>query len=438
MFMEHERFLFSSETFIRSINPAATPIAIYHKNLLKNYGDLLSDSSNYRYVILSLAFLVTFSVHLLMFSYGPLVSSITSEMALNFTQASFIFSISIIAITVIRIPWGICCDHIGFKKALGLGLFIMGIFGFLRSFSGTFIELLIYQLLLGIGVSAVIPAMPHMVSNWFPKEKIGRATGIYVAGFAFGNMIGLALTPYLLSFFGGWREVFRVYGIFEIVLTLVWWVFVKEYPSSSIITQNTKKNSPLPFKENFFTILKQKETWILTGLIFIAMGCFDSLSLWLPTILESKGFTLITAGIIASLLPLGFLVTSPVSGTLADRFSRKRLIMILGLLSGPAIFLIGLELSISIWVAPFLAGFFLMGVMTIAFMIPVDHPKLSPNVASAVAIISSLANLGSFILPVMVGYIRDLTGSFMLALLVFAILGEITFLLAVALTENTE
>lgn len=369
-----------------------------------------------------------------MFSYGPLVSSIISEMAINYTQASFIFSISIIAITVVRIPWGICCDRIGFKKSLGLGLLIMGIFGFLRSFSGSFGELLIYQLFLGVGVSVVIPALPKMVSIWFPKEKIGHATGIYIAGFALGNMAGLALTPILLSLLGGWRAVFRIYGIFEIVLMIVWWAFIKEHPSSPTMTQGTKTNSPLPFKE----ILKQKEMWILSGLIFIAMGCFDSLSLWLPTILESKGFTLISAGIIAALLPLGFLIASPVIGTLGDRFSRKRLILILGLFSGPAIFLIGLDLSISIWVAPCLAGFFLMGVMTIAFMIPVDNPKLSPNVASVVAIISSLANLGSFILPVMVGYTRDLTGSFVLALLVLAILGEITVLLALALKENAK
>ncbi|MFX1466045.1 MAG: nitrate/nitrite transporter [Promethearchaeota archaeon] len=398
----------------------------------------MSDSSGFRNVILSLAFLVTFSVHLLMFSYGPLVSSIISEMSLNFTQASLIFSASIIAITVIRIPWGICCDHIGFKKSLGIGLFIMGIFGFLRGFSGTFIELLIYQLFLGVGVSAVIPAMPHMVSNWFPKEKIGNATGIYVAGFAFGNMIGLALTPFLLSLFGGWREVFRAYGIFEIVLTIIWWVLVKEYPNSSIRSQKEEKNSSLPFKDNFITILKQKETWLLSGLIFICMGCFDSLSLWLPSILESEGFVLTTAGIIASLLALGFLITSPVSGTLADRFPRKRIMLILGVLSGPAIFLIGLDFSISILVAPFLAGFFLMGIMTVAFMIPVDHPKLSPYVASAAAIISSIGNLGSFILPVMVGYTRDLTGAFFVALLLLAIMGEITVLLAFALKESNE
>jgi nitrate/nitrite transporter NarK len=373
-----------------------------------------------------------------MFSYGPLVSSIISEMSLNFTQASLIFSISIIAITVIRIPWGICCDHIGFKKSLGIGLFIMSIFGFLRSFSGTFIELLIYQLFLGIGVSAVIPAMPHMVSNWFPKEKIGNATGIYVAGFAFGNMIGLALTPFLLSIFGGWREVFRAYGIFEIVLTIIWWALIKEYPNSSIRTQKEEKNSSIPFKDNFFMILKQKETWLLSGLVFICMGTFDSLSLWLPSILESKGFALITAGIIASLLALGFLITSPVSGTLADRFPRKKIMLILGLLCGPAIFIIGLDFSISVWVAPFLAGFFLMGIMTIAFMIPVDHPKLSPYVASAAAIISSLGNLGSFILPVMVGYTRDLTGSFFVALLLLAIIGEITVLLSFALKESNE
>lgn len=374
-----------------------------------------------------------------MFCYGPLISSIVNEMALNYTQASFIFSISILAITVVRIPWGVCCDRIGFKKALGIGLIIMGLFSFLRGYSQTFEELLLYQLALGIGFSVVMPSLPKMVSNWSSKERIGRATGIYVAGFAFGNMVGLGITPLLLSFFNGsWRAVFRVYGIFGIALCLLWWFIVQERPTVFVPNQIAQNHTPLPFKESFLIIIKEKDMWILTGLMFIAMGTFDSLSLWLPSILESQGFALITAGIIASLLPLGFLITSPVSGILADRFSRKRLMMILGLLSGPAIFFIGLDTSISIWVAPFFAGFFLMGVLAIALMIPVDHPKLSPYVASAVAIISALANLGSFLLPVIVGYTRDLTGSFVPALIILAILGELIILLTLAITESSE
>jgi CP family cyanate transporter-like MFS transporter len=407
-------------------------------DILKKYGVLLRDSYNYRHVILSLAFLVTFSVHLLMFSYGPLISSIVNEMALNYTQASFIFSISILAITVVRIPWGVCCDRIGFKKAIGLGLCFIGVFSFLRGYSRTFEELLLYQLVLGIGFSVVMPSLPKMVSNWFPKEKIGRATGIYVTGFAFGNMFGLGITPVLLSFLGGsWRAVFRIYGIFGIALCLLWWLVVQERPSVFVPNQIIAHQTSMSFKERILMIIKEKDMWILTGLIFIAMGTFDSLSLWLPSILESQGFALITAGIIASLLPLGFLVTSPISGALADRFSRKRIMMVLGLLSGPAIFFIGLDTSISIWVAPFFAGFFLMGVLTIALMIPVDHPQLSSYVASAVAIISALANLGSFLLPIVVGYTRDLTGSFLPALIILAIFGELIILLAFAITESS-
>jgi len=68
--------------------------------------------------MLSLGFLATFNMHLLLFSYSPLVPNIASELALTNAEVGFLFSISMLTLMIFRIPWGILFDRKGFKKTI--------------------------------------------------------------------------------------------------------------------------------------------------------------------------------------------------------------------------------------------------------------------------------------------------------------------------------
>lgn len=389
-------------------------------------------------LMLILAFLTSLTMHLLLFSYSQLKESVILEMQLTYAEAGFIFSMSILALILLRIPWGLAIDRLGFRVSLGLALTLLGIFGLLRGFAVNYETLLLFQLFLGVGFAAVMPCLPKLVSAWFPPEKAGFAIGVTISGYAIGDIIGLSATPYLLTWLGGWRSVFYVYGFWALILTSVWWILAKE-PDQNSGTQLPvrKANSSSSLTKNFTVLLRVKQVWLLTGLYLCAAAGYDTFLIWLPSMLEAEGVQSTTAGLITSMLPLGFLFASFAVGSLSDKVGlRKPFILALGLVSGPAIYAAGTLQGPAVWFFAFVIGLCTIGVLTIVLTIPVELPQTHVFVGSAVGLISSIGNLGSFFMPTVVGHMRDVTGSFLWSLLILAVLGELMLILGLPITET--
>jgi len=177
--------------------------------------------------------------------------------------------------------------------------------------------------------------------------------------------------------------------------------------------------------------------WLLTGLYLCAAACYDTLLIWLPSMLGAEGIQSVTAGLITSMLPLGFLFASFAVGSLSDRVGlRKPFILVLGLASGPAVYAAGTLTGPAVWFFVFVIGLSAIGVLTLVLTIPVELPQTAVLVGSAVGIISSIGNLGSFFMPTVVGQIRDVTESFLWSVLILAVLGELMLLLGLPITET--
>jgi cyanate permease len=391
------------------------------------------NTSRNQSVMLTLGFLATLNVHLLLFSYSPLVRSITDELVLTNTEAGFLFSVSILALMLFRIPWGILLDRKGLKPTMGLALVLMGIFGLIRGFAVDYVTLLAAQVLLGAALSGVIPAIPKLVSCWFPREKVGLATGICMAGFPIGDVIALAVTPILVAAGSGWRQIFQVYGVWALLFIFLWWKFAGEPPKSGV-EQNASSHS---VKRDFAKLLRMKDVWLLTGLYFCAGGCYDTMLLWLPNILQVEGLNSFTASLVASMLPLGFLFSAIAVSAFSDKVGlRKPFILLMGAVSGPVLYLAGTVPGSVAYVMAFLVGLCTVGVLTLVLAVPVEMPRLSPFLSSALGVISSVGNAGSFLLPTLVGQIRDVSGTFLLSMLVLAVVGEGMFALGLMLPET--
>ena len=392
---------------------------------------LVAQNGNGQNVMLALGFLATLNVHLLLFSYSPLVPNIMVELGISNAEAGFLFSVSILTLLLLRIPWGILFDRKGFKTTMTLALAVMGVFGVARGFAFDYTSLLLTQLCLGAGLSGVIPAIPRLVSCWFPREKIGVATGICLAGFPVGDFVALSLTPFLFSGLGGWRMVFQVYGLWCLLLVFFWWRLAHETKKEETISVRTS------LRRDFARLLKSRLVWVLTGLYFCAGGCYDTLLVWLPNVLYSRGFDVFSASLVASMLPAGFLFSAIVVGAFSDKVGlRKPFVLFMGAASGPVLFLTGTIVGLPVYVAAFLSGLCTVGVLTIILAIPVETPNLSNSLSSVLGIVASVGNLGSFLLPTLLGQLRDLSGTFLLSMLVLAIVGEAMLALGFLLPET--
>ena len=109
---------------------------------------------------------------------------------------------------------------------------------------------------------------------------------------------------------------------------------------------------------------------------------------------------------------------------------------VMGAASGPAVFLTGIATGIPMYVTVFLSGLFTVGVLTIVLAIPVETASLSRSLSSVLGIVASLGNLGSFLLPTVVGQLRDISGTFLLPLSLLAVGGEAMLALGFLLPET--
>jgi len=379
-------------------------------------------------IVLIQSFLTAFTLHLLLFSYSPVIPLIIREMGISYVEAGFIFSICILAVIVLRIPWGFLIDRIGFIATMKTAMMLIGVFSLIRGFSPSYHTLLVSQLLLGAGFAAILPCLAKIVNVMF-QEKAGFATGVYVAGFPTGELAGLGLTYYLIPNLG-WRKVFQMFGVWSLAVALLWWIVDMRVSVKQIYL----KNQPTP---SLKSLVKLKQLWILVGLCVCSMGCYDTILTWLPSILEIKEVPVIEASIATSIFPLGFLLSGPIIGTLSDNLGlRKPFIWILGATSIVFMLLIPYTIQTPLWISILIVGFTLSGILTLVLIIPTEHPELSELVGGAVGLISSIGNVGSFLFPIAVGFLIDTTGSAAPPLIFLAAISGIAVILSLTVRET--
>jgi len=360
--------------------------------------------------MLVLAFVVAFLVHILLFSIAPMASILREAMHLSHAQFGLVFSVTMISLILFRLPWGLLADRNGYVTVLRLALLLSTAGAFFRVLAQGYHTFLISQFLMGLGLAATMPCLSLIVREWAPSRP-GMGTGTYVAGFALGNAAALGLTPLLLRFFQ-YRQVLLFYAIGCAVVCFAWWVMAR---SRSAVVSTIRV-------ADFRAVLREKDMWILLLMLAAAMGCYDTLATWMPSVLEMKGFD----ASLAFLLPVGFVAAGPVAGFLADRISnRKRLVCLLGVVATASIILLIAAPLPLLLVCLVLAGFASEGVLVVSLMVPVSDPRLSPYAGTVVGLTSSGANVGPLLMPVLFGYLIDVTGTFVMSLVSVAILAAV-------------
>ncbi len=363
--------------------------------------------------VFGLAFAVAFSVHLLIFSVSPMVGVLMAEMDLSHAQFGMIFSAAMISLILFRLPWGILADRRGYVGVLRLALILSALAAGLRAVSHGYAGLLVSQFVLGVGLAALMPCLSLMVKAW-AAARPGLGTGIYFSGFAVGNATALGLTPLILEYIS-WRQVFLIYAAVPAVVCTGSLLLGR---SGSTVTSSVRLRE-------FGLVLRERIVWLLLLLMVGSMGCYDTLASWMPRVLQMKelepGF--------ASLLPAGFFASGPVIGLLLDRFpSRRMLVALLGVAAAASIALVTTSSLPLLLLSLFVIGFTTTGVSIVSLTMPVEQPRLSPYAGTVVGFVTSASNVGPLVVPVLFGYLIDVTGSYSASVFMVAALAAGIFL----------
>ncbi|KAL1321615.1 hypothetical protein HN51_066466 [Arachis hypogaea] len=99
---------------------------------------------------------------------------------------------------------GALVDRYGGKRVLAWGVLLWSLATLLTPLAANHstTSLLAIRAFFGLAEGVALPSMSTLMSSWFPSNERASAVGISMAGFHLGNVIGLLLTPIMLSTIG--------------------------------------------------------------------------------------------------------------------------------------------------------------------------------------------------------------------------------------------
>lgn len=187
----------------------------------------------------------------------------------------------------------------------------------------------LFILLFIAGTSAVCFHVPSPVLiKFFSGRQIGKGMSFYMSCGAIAGTVGTLLITFVITSWG--MDKSYVLMIFGVATSIVLFIKLKDLPSIHM-AKNNSKNKTYESIKSFIPF------FILLGIIMLfRAGMNLSLTLYLPVYLTGKGTSLWFAGISLSILHLAGAAGMIAVGHISDKFSKKKLLLILTFLSACA------------------------------------------------------------------------------------------------------
>ncbi|MFE8948565.1 MFS transporter [Streptomyces sp. NPDC007856] len=172
--------------------------------------------------------------------FGLLLSDYMSRQVLNavfpMLKAAWLLSdaslgslsgIVALAVGVLTFPMSLMADRWGRVRSLLLAATMWSLATLGCAISANYGEMFVGRLFVGIGEAAYGSVGIAVVLSIFPVALRATLSGAFIAGGAFGSVLGVAVGGAVAQA-AGWRWAFAVMGIFGLVLATVYGVVVKE------------------------------------------------------------------------------------------------------------------------------------------------------------------------------------------------------------------
>lgn len=354
-----------------------------------------------------LYFDVSFMVWVLL---GGLANHIAADLHLNHAERGLLVATPLLGGAALRIVLGLLTDRIGARRTALLGLTLTFVPLLLGWFWGnSFPRLLVVGLLLGVAGASFAAALP-LAGRWYPPHYQGLALGIAGAGNS-GTALATFFAPRLAEALG-WPAVF---GLALIPVSLTWLAVVG-------LAREAPQRPPAQPLGHYFSLLRLKDTWWFCLFYLVTFGGFVGLASFLNVFFCTQyELSPIVAGNLATICVLAGSFLRPVGGYLADRLGGIRMLILLYLGVGSLLTLLALLPPLVLATVLFTGcmGFLGMGNGAVFQLVPQRFPR---QIGMITGIVGAAGGLGGFLLPTVLGSLREWTGSFSGGLVLFAFL----------------
>jgi cyanate permease len=351
------------------------------------------------------------------FSLPASLSPIIDALSLSGTQAGVLAG----AIPLVYIPLGLLSglviDRVGARLGIGAGVALAGLGQLGRSTAAEFPTMLALTLLMGVGATGLTFGLPKLAAELYPSDRVGRAASVYLIGSYAGSASVFALGRSVLSpALGGWRGLFFASGVATIALAGVWGIASWYVPAGRHETDEGETFSLGSLAADVRAVFTHRDLRLLVVLGTMYLFLMHGLQGWLVTLFETRGIDPGLAGGVTAVLVGGQVVGVLALPAVAERLDRRKEIVVgCGLLCLAGVLGLLFQPSVALLLAfPVAAvGFGLGGLAPLIRSIPVELDGIGQALtATAVGLIFAVGEVGGFLGPVVIGSLRDATGSF--------------------------
>ena len=384
------------------------------------------------FLILAMPFAVIF------LSHSIFLRPVTEALGFSATQFSLVFTIVAVSTAAVSPFMGKIIRKYDIKYVMAIcGAIVSISFGVL----GIAKELWQFYLLsVVIGVFATgITQIPisYIITNWFPSEKKGVATGIAFAGGNLGAFCTILVISNLMPKIG-YEKCYFILGSVMFVVTIAVSLFVIKGKPADIGqlpygTKETTINVKINKDEEEvmgYTLAEAKTSpvfWIYIVAIVLLGLVFAGVQMHIPSYMQSVGHSLQFASMITSLVSIMGILSNVLIGMLLEKAGIKKGMLIIGVFMTLSVvcLLFGKTVAFAILFAIIFGAFIAIASMGPSYLTSEIFGK--KEYGTILGIVIMFFQLGGAIGPTLSGFIYDSTGEYTITWIIFIALLVITF-----------
>ncbi|WP_274306923.1 CynX/NimT family MFS transporter [Solibacillus daqui] len=365
-------------------------------------------------LILLAIFLVSINLRPSVTSVGPILSTISEALNVSSTQMSLLTSIPVFCMGLfapLAVPFQ---KKFGYKWSITLLLVLIGVATLARIIFSSYSALVVTSFLAGFAIAIISPMINAFIKEKFPT-KIAPVIGLYSFAIGFGATLSSGFTGiFYESFEGNWALALGVWGVLALV-AMISWLLTVDSGQAKLAQKASTEPARNPWKNGL--------AWTILIYFGFQTSLFFSLTTWLVSIAEEQGMSLLTAGSVLTLMTIVQLVGNIVIPSMINKFP-NRIAWLFGLvlmgLIGSVFFFI--DVNWAIWVGTIIYGAVLSGLFPIGLMLPLDEAKNNQEANEWSSMVLSGGFMMSAVIPLVIGYVFDITGNHFITKLIFVTL----------------
>jgi len=298
----------------------------------------------------------------------------------------------------------------------------------------------VLRLLLGLAEAGFFPGVLFYLSGWFTARYRGRVTSLFLIGIPVSGTIGSPISGLILDRMNnvaglrGWQWLFLLEGLPAVILGIVclWWLRNGPADVSWLTAEEKNRVEYLLATERrtVEAVAHYPLSAAFTNLGVLLLACLGfciffsatGIMFFLPLIIKAFGVSNTLVGFLSAVPFLGGVVTMLLWARSSDSKHERIWHMAIPLLFGAIGFIaVGFYLPVH-WAAMIGLTVAAMGAYSanvVFWTLPMEF-MVGTTMAVAIGVVNSLGNLAGIAAPTIIGWGRQVTGSFAVPAWIFA------------------